>query len=96
MKAFRIWIPKFNDAYDVDAVSFKLAESAGKARYDQWLEVRESYSSITLMDIKVKRAPELDNVDVPPNTGGDHSLGWKSECRNCHSVESYGLCAASA
>ena len=88
MKAFKVWIPKWNDAYERDAFSIKLAESAGKARYDTLLDIRETFPSLTIMDIRVIRAPEFDNYK--PALDG-HSLGWKSECRNCHDVETHGV-----
>lgn len=56
---------KFEDIYGFNG--FIKALSAGKARYKIFLSVNDAGYDLSITDIKVKRAYQFDNLDLPSN-----------------------------
>jgi len=90
MKAFKTWIPRFNEAYNTDHFSIHLGESAGKVRYALLVDLRDCYSSLEFKDIKIKRAPEFDYFPPEECKGSNFTVGWMAVNRETLEVETYG------
>lgn len=90
LKAFKLWIPRFNEAYNTDHFIIKLGESAGKVRYRELIDLHDSFPSLDFKDIRIVRAPEFD--DFPPENckGSEFTVGWLAINRDTLEVETYG------
>lgn len=92
MKAFKVWIPRWNEMYQKDNFSIELGESAGKVRYDKLLDLWDIFDGMnppfSFKDIRVVRAPDFDTAE--PMHKNTNTVGWMSVDRENLEVEKYG------
>ena len=92
MKAFRVWIPRFNKEMNFNTFEIVAGVKAGKVRYAKFLSLRDVLNNLHIFDVQVRRAPEYDEYASDEVEG--NSLGWKESCNSCGSVQGHGIFAS--
>lgn len=62
MKAFFCWVPKLGGNPETGNGGIHQAETAGEARYSSYQNAQDAYPEISIIDVRVRRAPVFDGV----------------------------------